>query len=93
MANKMKVKSKGKTKSTVKAKAKMPTKAPNKRTAKSSIKKTTPRKTAIVKRITFTTQEFKLVQQMLTDNACQTLKEWVNKKISEHKLQQSSAST
>jgi len=89
----MKVKSKSKTKLIVKAKAKMPLKASNKRTAKSSIKKTTIRKSAIVKRVTFTSQEFKAVQQMLTVNDCQTLKEWIIKRISEHKLQQPPANT
>ena len=83
MVNKMKAKSKNKTQSIVKAKAKMPIKA-----ARVIIKKS-----AIVKRITFTTQEFKSVQQMLTANDCQTLKEWITKRIADHKLQQPSAST
>ena len=89
----MKAKFKNKTKPIVKAKAKMPIKAANKRTAKSSIKKTTTKKPTIVKRVTFTSQEFKAVQQMLTDNDCQTLKEWITKRISERKLQQPSEST
>jgi len=84
MANKTKFKV------TVKAKPKAPTKALSKKAAKS---KTPTRKPAIVKRVTFTAQEFKSVQQMLTANDCQTLKEWINKKTSEHKLQQSSVST
>ena len=88
MVNKMKAKSKNKTKSIVKAKAKMPIKAASKRAAKVIIKKS-----AIVKRITFTTQEFKSVQQMLTANDCQTLKEWITKRIADHILQQPSAST
>ena len=66
------------TKSTIKTKPKMPTKTLKKKTAKATI----------VKRVTFTAQEFKEIQQMLTTNDCQTLKEWITKRISEQKLQQ-----
>ena len=74
-------------KPTVKTKAKMPIKALKKETTK-PMPKIKARKAAIVKRVTFTTQEFKKVQQMLAANDCQNLKEWIIKRISEQKLQQ-----
>ena len=75
---KTKFKTKPVTKATVKTKPKMPIKTLKKKTVKATI----------VKRVTFTAQEFKKVQQMLTTNDCQTLKEWITKRISEQKLQQ-----
>ena len=70
-------------KATVKNKSKAPVKALKKTTAKT---KATPRKATIVKRVTFTTQEFKDVQQMLAASNCQNLKEWITKKMAEQKL-------
>ena len=92
MANKTKAtpKSKTKFKVTVKAKPRAPTKAVSKKVMQS---KMPTKKLTIVKRITFTAKEFKEVQQMLTTNDCQTLKEWITKIISEHKLQQPLVST
>ncbi len=83
MPPKITPKSKIKHKPTIKTKPKMPIKTLKKKTTK----------VTIVKRVTFTAQEFKSVQQMLTANDCQTLKEWITKIISEHKLQQPSVST
>jgi len=97
MATKIKTKSKLKAKKftvrpTIKTKAKMPVKALNKKITKSN-SKMKARKAEIVKRVTFTAQEFKAVQQMLTANDCQSLKEWITKRISDHKLQLPSVST
>ena len=72
----MKAKAKIKTKTVIKAK---------KATTK-PMPKIKARKAEIVKRVTFTTQEFKKVQQMLAANDCQNLKEWITKRISEQKL-------
>ena len=58
---------------TVKTKSKMPIKALKNKTTKANI----------VKRVTFTVQEFKKIQLMLTNNDCKTLKEWITKRISE----------
>jgi len=83
-------KSKTKFKITVKAKPRTSTKTLSKKAMQSE---TPTRKSAIVKRVTFTIQEFKEVQQMLAANDCQNLKSWITKRISEQKLQQPSAST
>ncbi len=84
----MKAKAKIKIKTVIKAKKatrKMSIKALKKATTK-PMPKIKARKAEIVKRVTFTTQEFKKVQQMLAANDCQNLKEWITKRISEQKL-------
>ena len=97
MVTKMNAKAKIKTKTvikakkstrkpTVKTKAKMSIKALKKATTR-PMPNIKARKAEIVKRVTFTTQEFKKVQQMLAANDCQNLKEWITKRISEQKLQ------
>ena len=73
-------------KPTVKTKAKISIRASKKETTK-TMPKIKVRKAEIVKRVTFTTQEFKKVQQMLATNDCQNLKEWIIQRISEQKLQ------
>ena len=72
------------------AKSKTKTKSnnkPSKRIITKSTHRTSPkikaRNTIVSKRVTFTPAEFKEVQKMLTANDCQTLKEWIVKRIGE----------
>jgi len=60
---------------------------PNKKIIAKSTPRTKPkikaRNTIVSKRVNFTSTEFKEVQKILTANDCQTLKEWIVKRIGE----------